>query len=128
MKLDVIKTIKIDDLKNAGGEIPPWMDTLLSQLNSFIENVGRAVQGNITFSDNVLCRIKSYSFTHGTELEINPQSNNIRVLGAIPLDANGQTIDQFGFTRKANGNIGVTVSFGAGSGTKSTCTILILLG
>lgn len=129
MKLDVIKTIRIDDLKNAGGDVPAWMDTLLFQLNAFIEGVGRAIQGNLTFTDNMLCRVKQYTFTHGVELVINPQSNNIKVLGMIPVDGGGQVIDTYGFTRKTNGNIGVTLSFSGGtSSTTSVCTILILLG
>lgn len=127
MKIDAISTIRLDDLKNAGGDIPPWLDTLVYQLNKVFETVGRAVQGNLTFADNVLCKVKSYTFTHGTELSINPQTN-IKVLGVLPIDANGQQISGFGWTRKTNGNVGVTFNFAAGAGTKSTCTVLILLG
>lgn len=129
MKLDAIKTIRIDDLKNAGGDIPPWLDPMVQQLNSFIEGVGRAVQGNLTFADNQLCRIKSYKFTHAVELIINPQAGNVRVLGVLPIDMNGLAVDKFGWTRKTNGNIGVTFSFDGGTSTTvSTCTVLILLG
>lgn len=128
MKLDVIKTIRIDDLKNAGGEIPPWMEPFLYQLNSFIESVGRAVQGNLSFADNMLCKLKTYTFTHAVELEINPDSR-VRVLGVVPIDTSGLTITKFGWTRKTNGNIGVTFSFDGGTAqTTSSCTILILLG
>jgi hypothetical protein len=128
MKLDVIKTIRIDDLKNAGGEIPPWMDTLLGQINSFIEGVGRAIQGNLTFGDNLSCAVKTYTLTHGVELVINPNSP-IRVLGVVPIDYNGQTLDKFGWSRKTNGLIGVTAYYSGGTATtSSSCTLIILLG
>ncbi len=128
MKIDLVKTIRIDDLKNAGGEIPAWVDPLLSQLNSFIENVGKALQQNLTFQDNVLCKVNTQTLTHGMELEINPNTK-IKVFGVIPIDSSGTPIDQFGWTRKANGNIGVTAYFNAGTVTTTVkCTTLILLG
>jgi hypothetical protein len=128
MKIDAIRTIRIDDLKSAGGEIPAWLDPFLYQLNGFIEVVGKAVQGNLTFSENLFSRVKTYTLTHGVELEINPQVAT-RVLGVVPVEAVNQKIDKFGFTRKSSGNLGLTVSYDGGTAqTTAACTVLILLG
>lgn len=128
MKIDTVKTVRIDDLKNAGGEIPAWLEPLVYQINGFFESVGKAVQGNVTFADNISSKIKTYKLTHGIELEINPTST-IRPIGVLPIDGGGLAIDKFGFTRKSNGNLGITVSFDGGTSTTvSTCTVLILLG
>jgi hypothetical protein len=129
MKLGILKRIPKENLQQAG-DLPKWIDVLLDPLNSFIESIGNALQGRLTFEDNFLCKVDTQTYTAGVELLINPyreNQSNLRVKGVIPLYANGSIIDTFGWVRKQKGNIGVTFSF-AGGVTAASCTILILLG
>jgi hypothetical protein len=68
--------------------------------------------------------ISTYSFTHNTELEINPNDTR-KVIGVVPIFCATSLITAYGWNLKNNGNIGVTIQFSAGSGT-SDCKILIL--
>ena len=124
MKLGILKVIQKEELTKFG-ELPKWIDAFLQPLNQFIGQAGQALKGNLTFQDNFLCKQKSLTFTHGVEQEINPDTKN-RVIGVLPISAGGLTIDQFGWTSKSNGNIGVTFHFN--TGTDAVCTVIILLG
>jgi hypothetical protein len=121
MKLPIIKSIRREDLAS-GGEIPPWIDRLLGPLNQFIEQVGVAVTGRLSVSDNLAQKYISQSFTHNVELEINPNDRR-RVVGMVPVYASDKILAGYRFTYKNNGNIGVTILFdSAGS---SDCKILL---
>ena len=74
MKLSQIKTVSKDSLSKAG-ELPKWIDALLQPLNQFIENVGQALQGQLTFKDNFLCKVTSERLAHGAETEVNPYTS-----------------------------------------------------
>jgi hypothetical protein len=121
MKLPIIKSIRREDLATSG-ELPVWIDKMLGPLNQFIEQVGVAVQGRLSVSDNLAQKYITQSFTHNTELEINPNDKR-RVVGMVPVYASDKIIAGYRFTYKNNGNIGVTILFdGAGS---SDCKILL---
>lgn len=122
MKIGVIKTIIKEELARLG-DLPKWMDAFLFPINQFINQVGTALKGNLTFDDNFLCKIKSLKFTSGTESEINPDSNS-KVRGVLLLSFEGKNIDKFSWREKQNGQIGVTVTFDGG-GT-AICELLIL--
>lgn len=132
MKLGVLKRISKGDLQKAGGEIPRWLDAMLSPLNTFIEKVGITLQGKLTFDDNFLCKVTYLEFTHGVEQLINPKISsapNARVVGVIYVSAGGLTVDKFKWVQKETGNIGVTFSFDGGTAaTKAWCRLYILLG
>lgn len=132
MKPDV-RTVRQDDLRAAGGDIPAWVDVLLQVYNSNFEAIGKTLLGNLTFADNLSCATKTFTFTHATELIVNPASSR-RVTGMLPpVDSSGYVIDSWTFTRKTDGTLGVTINFlnGVSSGsnaTRAACTIVILLG
>lgn len=127
MKLGVVKRILKENLA-AAGEVPPWVELLLVPLNQFIEAVGSALTNKLTFADNFSCVVYSGKFKHATELVINPKSS-LKVSGVIPTYASsGQIITGFGFNRRNDGTIGVTLQFAAGAGTEATCSLVILLG
>ena len=112
------------------GELPKWIDQLLTPMNDFIEKVTLALTKRLTFEDNFLGSVASYEFTDDVELEINPNltaSGNLRVSGVLPLSTGGEPFTKFGWVQKANGNIGVTFGFETTS-AKRTCKIAILLG
>lgn len=123
MKLGVVKTIQKEELSKYG-DLPGWVDPLLTTLNSFIEQVGKAVQGNLTFDDNFLSKSKRLKFQHGVELTINPESGNLRAFGVLPVSSDLK-IDAFGWVMKNDGKVGVTFEFIGG--TESNCELLILL-
>lgn len=128
MKLGVIKRILKEDLAR-GGELPGWIDQLLTPLNEFIEKIGLSLQSRLTFTDNFLCKIVTQSFTSNVEYEINPyldQLKKTRPVGVLFPDFGGAVVDQFGWRVKSNGNLGVTIKFATAA--SSNCTIYILLG
>jgi len=127
MKFGTLKRISKEAMSRAG-DVPKWVDALLEPLNDFIENVGLALQGRLTFDENFLCKIVTREFSDGVEIEINPSlenQKNLRAYGVIPLSMDGLSFDKFGWVQKPNGNIGVT--FDLDGGSSATCTILILL-
>lgn len=122
MKLPIIKAVRREDLAVAG-DVPGWVDKLLSPLNQFIEQVGVAVTGKLSVGDNLAAKYITQNFTSNVELEINPNDKR-RVVGMIPVYATSKIISGYNFTYKNNNNIGVTIVFdSAGS---SDCKILLL--
>ncbi len=57
--LPTIKRVQRSDL---GGDIPVWVDSLLSPLNQFIEEVYSAFNKNLTIPENVKGQIKNLTF------------------------------------------------------------------
>jgi hypothetical protein len=57
--LPTIKRVQRSDL---GGDIPVWVDSLLSPLNQFIEEVYSAFNKNLTIPENVKGQIKTITF------------------------------------------------------------------
>ena len=132
MKIALLKLISKDQLSKAG-DIPKWVDSLLEPLNQFIEKAGQALQGQLTFSDNFLCKEPVVKLVHAVETEVNPYTSakqkTLKVRGVLIQDASGVGVDGFKWSRKTNGNIGVTVKYDGGvAGQQSNCTLLILLG
>lgn len=123
MKLGVVKTIQKEELSKFG-ELPGWVDPLLTALNSFIEQTGKALQGNLTFADNFLTRGKQLRFQSGAEQVLNPEAGNLRVYGVIPLSSELK-VEGFGWQHRGEGKIAVTFDFTGGG--QSICEILILL-
>lgn len=133
MKIPFIRRILKEDLTQAAGTIEPWVDQLLYYLNMNMDTIGKALQGNLTFSDNFLCKTITLTFTHNTELSVsvNPE---LKVLGANPLlavsssDATSSTqnvITGFRVSVKGNGSLGLTVNFAGGSGITAKVTWVI---
>lgn len=129
MKLGIIKNISRDDLARAGGEMPKWLEAMLSPLNDFIEKVGSSLQNKLTFEDNFLCKRVSLEFATGEEKLINPKTDNLgnlRAIGVLILSTGGIKIDKWKWRQATDSSIGVTIDFDGG--TSATCTVLILLG
>jgi len=127
MKLGLLKRIPKEQLAKAG-KLPDWIDALLAPLNEFIEKVGIALQGKLTFDDNFLCKPVFQSFDSGVEKEINPYNEGQQTLsvdGVILLSSGTKRVSEFGWYRKTNRNIAVTIAF-AGGGS-ADCKILVLL-
>ena len=57
--LPTIKRVQRSDL---GGDVPVWVDSLLSPLNQFIEEVYSAFNRNLTIPENVKGQIKIINF------------------------------------------------------------------
>lgn len=127
MKLGLISRISKEDMARYG-DVPKWMDPLLDTLNNFIEKVGTALNANLSFPDNVLCKEYKQDFTSGTAYTINPHLDGrpqANAYGVLVLDTNGAEVDKFLWSKLATGNIQVTITFSAA--TTNKCTLLILL-
>lgn len=125
MKLGIIKTISKENFRSK--DVPKWVDQLLEPLNQFIEQVGSALQGRLSFQDNFYSNIVTHTLVDSTELEINPNADGNarrRVLGVIPISSGSLAIESFNWNEKSTGNIGVTVTYA--SGTSAEVRLLIL--
>lgn len=125
MRLGIIKTIVREELSKFE-KLPGWMDPFLQTLNTFMANVGQAVNGNLDFKNNFFCVVKTLEITHAKVQEINPEKPKNKVIGVACFNANGAVIDKFGWKTRSNGNIDVTIYFDGA--TKATCEIIIFLG
>lgn len=107
MKLTNIKRINREELKDA----PSWVDPMLGAYNNFMEQATRAINGNLTFSDNSLCAILTNTFASGVELVVkNPFQNALRPIGVIPIYADSNVlIGASRITYKPNTDIGITI-------------------
>lgn len=123
MKIPVIKRISREDFKTK--ELPDWIDSLLYPLNQFIDTVVNALSGRLTFEENFSSKVLEFDLKHDTELIVNPQRGRLRVIGVIPTYFGGAIMTGFGWTRKADGKIGLTVTF-SDSGTHKTKFIILL--
>lgn len=71
-----VKSIRKEDL----GDAPDWVDNLLSALNSFMESIYTIVNGNLSFSENINCKIFNYVFITKSDYTTNGWDNiNISV-------------------------------------------------
>lgn len=107
------------------GDVPKWIDSLISPLNDFLDQVTSALRNRLTFEDNFQCAVKSVDVLNGVEKEVSSGSR-LPVNGVIILDTGEKIISGFGFRRLTNGNIGVTVNFT--TAPSAEVTFLILLG
>lgn len=141
MKIGVIKKIVKDDLGAGGQQLPGWLDPFLSVLNNFIDQVVSAIQGRLTFEDNLLCKkVSGLSLTHATPLTINPQrevTGRNRILGLIFTNTSGYLLDSYGYSVTQSGQMSVTacfatvvagVSTAVSAGTVVKCDFIVLLG
>lgn len=127
MKLSNVKRISKEDMAKKE-KVPDWMDPLLETLNTFIEQVTTALNGNLTFQDNMLSKEYSGEFTHDVPVDINAQLDGraqLRVYGVIPMDTNGVEWNGFIWEKLNNGKIRVTFQFAGAVTTK--CVLQILL-
>ena len=127
MRLSSIKRISKEDMARQG-EVPKWVDPMLDTLNDFIEKVTVAINGNLSFPDNFLCKEIEQEFEDGVELEINTKLDGraqLRAYGVLPESTGGVELDALQWRILPSGNIAVTMIFG--TSTKATCRILILL-
>lgn len=128
MKLEVIRRIDKADIARSG-ESPKWINSLLDPLNSFLENVVTALRNRLTFEDNFLCTVGTYSLTSGTDFEINPIASGnarLRVTGVIPLATSAGQVNTFGWSQMASGNISISATLV--NATEADIKLLILLG
>lgn len=136
MKVGFFKRLSREDLGGAS-DLPDWIEPLFTALNQQLEPLSIALNNKLSFADNFFSYVTTQTFTHGTELAINPQNTSAKVIGMIPIysaDAN-YLIHSYGCEVLQNGSVGVTLYFAkktdgslAVAGTQVKTTILILFG
>lgn len=129
MKLGTLRRVLKEDLSKAASEaLPKWVDALLGPVNEFIEKVGQALQNRLTFEDNFYAINRVQAFDSGVELEVNAKaqfSANARVYGVLIVSSAGETVSNYVWSQKSNGNIAVTITLV--SATSAKCELLLLL-
>lgn len=125
MILGNVTRILKEDLSRYGA-VPSWIEGVIGPINNFLSSVTLALRNNLTFRDNFDCREVVLTFTHGVELSVNPQTQK-KVRGLLPLEANNAIIDKYGFRRKADGQVGITFYFDAGTSSTQVSVTFILL-
>lgn len=78
--LPTIKRVQRSDL---GGDIPVWVDSLLSPLNQFIEEVYSAFNKNLTIPENVKGQIKNLTFRTASNYESAKEFTEITYLNTL---------------------------------------------
>jgi hypothetical protein len=78
--LPTIKRVQRSDL---GGDIPEWVDSLLSPLNQFIEEVYSAFNKNLTIPENVKGQIKNLSFRTASNYTSSKEFTEITYLNTL---------------------------------------------
>lgn len=127
MIIPVIRRILKEDLSKAG-QLPPWIDSFLSPLNEFIDRITLSLRNNLTFSDNFSGKQVTVNLTHNVGLDISSGATT-KVIGVIPLYYSDLAASSFGWVRKNNTVINVTINFvGGSSTTKADVTLMILYG
>jgi hypothetical protein len=111
-------------------EAQPWIIRLFNQLNEVIGSMFLALTNNLTFSDNMSCEIKEYTFTHGVELQGISYSLK-SYLGVFiintPEDTSSATaITAFKFRRFAASYLAGYIEFKGGAGTTGKIKFIIL--
>lgn len=140
MKLQITRILK-DELAKGGDKLPSWIDVLLQVLNSFIDQVGKCLKGQITFTDNILCKILTEKLTHNVEYQVSSAiqgKTGLRVIGVFPINAQGSSVSSalpdanmitgFGVNLKTNGNLGIVAKFSQGEGVSANVTFIIIYG
>ena len=136
MILGTIRKILKEDLIRMGGEIPAWIDGILSPMNEFIDKATLALRNNLTFADNFLCKIVTIQLTHATAQSVAVPVSR-KIVGLIPVLATKST-DTATATKNmitgskieagGNGQATITVNFAGGAAVKADVTLIILLG
>ena len=121
MRITSLRRINKEDISKAG-EVPGWLDSLISPLNDFLDQVTSALRNRLTFEDNFQSVQKTIKVFNGVEMEVSTGSK-LSVSGVIVLDGGEQIISGFGFRRLTNGNIGVTVNFATAPSAEVTFLI-----
>lgn len=122
MKIPIIRKIRKEDL---GADIPQWVEKMLSPLNQFIEQVGVAVTGRLSFGDNIASKLIDISLTHNLPIEVNVNDRR-QVLGVVPIFCQSDTITGLSFSQLSNGNISVRVLFAGAGLLPIPCRILVI--
>jgi len=78
--LPTIKRVQRSDL---GGDIPEWVDSLLSPLNQFIEEVYSAFNKNLTIPENVKGQIKNLTFRTSSSYTSSKEFTEITYLNTL---------------------------------------------
>lgn len=109
MKLSNVRRIAKEEISEA----PDWIDKLLTPLNQSIEQLTKAVSGQLSYGDNLFCSIQTNKFTHGVELITkNPLPSGVKPIGIHVFSSDGDVgIDGYRLSYKATGEVGVTVFF-----------------
>jgi hypothetical protein len=123
MILGTIRRILREDLARSG-ELPKWIEPFLSPLNEFIEKVVLALTGRLTFKDNFRCKVYTGKFASGTPKEVSVPVG-ARVFGILAVEVLDQVITGYGFDRKANGNLSVTITHDGSGEIQSSVVILL---
>lgn len=126
MKLANVRRIAREEIPEA----PDWIDKLLTPLNQSIEQITQAISGQLTFADNMLCAIKTNTFSHGVELKVkNPLKSGAKPAGLLPFTANGVVgIDACRMTYQSSGDVGITFWFENGMPGDTSPVTYVLIG
>lgn len=128
MKLSNVKRISKEDLAKKDKDLPGWVDPLLETLNTFIEQVTTAMNGNLTFNDNFLGKEVILEFVSGVEQTVSAQLDGraqLRPYAVFLADTNGAEAIGFQWRILSSGKLGITITFA--SATSSICRLLIYL-
>ena len=117
-------------LKSDFPDSPDWFDGFLISYNQFLDSTIGALRNKLTFRDNFYCEVKTYEFTHATELKIGHNLNDFKGV-LITKSPNETPATTYGVTEWHvreidNSTIGLTIEFAGGGATTGEVSFIIL--
>jgi|GEM_PF-1913115 len=132
-KLPSITGLKREDFKDA----PDWIDRFLSPLNTFMRTVYEALNGNLTFGDNISGFVKEFTITAGAAAENNTtefvhglkrQPTGLLIMQVTQVSSNYAPITSAVTLswRRGVGSIVIDAITGLTNGTQYTFRVLVI--
>lgn len=127
MILPLVRRVLKENLLSAGEPLPKWVDSLLSPINLFMEQVTQALRNNLSLVDNFSGKSIQLVFTNDVEQRINPLTTR-RIYGALVVASESQMVTGVYWRMLDTGEVGITLRFAGGGAETSKCTIFLLFG
>jgi len=126
MKISAISLISKEDMARAGDDPKKLADAVAAPVNKFIDEVGRALKGNLTLHENILGFEVERTVVTGVPFQVTPP-NQLRVRGLVVIDTGGKTVSGYKLER-GQSSVTVTLTFAEGGATQATVRIQFLQG
>ena len=123
MKIGVISKVRKEDLAKGGEKLPAWLNSFLSPVNQFIDQVGLALKGRLTIEENIAAKYIDQKMTSGILLTLSTNDRRV-VKGVWPVYAEGKQITGWQFDYRDTGRIDFTITFNGGGTTDVRLLVL----
>lgn len=122
MRINNFRKMAFEDFPKA----PEWFENVPNTLNPTLSQLTQALQGNITFQDNILSEDFTGAFKHGVQTQVQLRYLKTRPQFVLPgynsVAVTGCSITQY----TSNTQVGVTIYFNGAPTAPQTLTLRFL--